>query len=237
MRRSTRRQQAFSLLEMLVVLAVGSVIIGICIGMSIQANRMWVTQQARISASRAGWRTVNRIARDLRMAMAPGAGGAFGKLEGRDGSKSMASVLPEGVRNALKPESYESVKVDDDTLVLPAAHVHDRDDAYRPGVVSYALKYDEAGCAVGILQRTATLGKSLQGDDAQETVISDQIVSLDFKYLDASGTWQAAWQRGDTMPRAIRVTVGALPKRPTGRLGFERFTTTVSLAGGTRIPR
>ena len=228
MRYSARRAKAFTLLEMLVVLAVGAIVVSICVTMTAQAQRFWADHQARIAAGRSAWQCLNRIARDVRMASADA------PVAGSDGRGALADALSEKALTRVEAGAIEGVTANDDTLALFTARATDYQGIRVPGQVRFALKRDGSGRVLGVVRQSAPPGVALA--DGYETIMSERVMSLDFQYLDAAGAWRPAWEDAATMPRAVRITVASVPERMSRRGDIQEFTTVVTLAGSARIP-
>jgi len=225
---SARRAQAFTLIEMLVVLVVGTAVVGLCITMTGQAQRFWVLHQSRLAAGRSAWQCLNRIARDVRTAS------AAGSVVGTNATGTMTDALSDELLNRVEPGELDGVDVDDDTLELSTGRAADFEGVHVPGRVRFAVKRDESGRVLGVVRQSAPPGVALE--NGYEWLMSECVVSLDFEYLDDSGAWQSTWRDGGETPRAVRITVAAVPDRIKRKYDIQRFTTVVTLAGSARIP-
>jgi hypothetical protein len=166
------------------------------------------------------------------MTLRPGRGRP---LEGTNASLRLLEALP---HTDQLPEDtkkmYEQERCQNDTLTFSTSRVRFGRSVY-PGVVDYRLKYDdETGEVVGLYRRHCTLDRDLK--DAQEELVSRYIISLDIEYQNAQGDWLAQWRASQELPRAVRLTVGTLPRlRTLKRPEMALSTTVVNLPAGRRI--
>lgn len=224
-----------SLIEALVVIGLVGVMSALGTRLLLSARDLWYHQQERAAAARAGWVWAHKIAREVRMGMAPGDLGGGAAWRGTDGGTTLFQALPKARRPEDVGEEFKDLRVDDDTIEFATARVRDSKQVMRPGVVRYALKRDADGRIVGLVRKAAA--RSDSAADAEGRLVTPDVISLDFQYLDAGGAWRNEWKSGETMPRAVRITVGAFVKKSRKVFDVMRFTTLVYMPVHSRIPR
>jgi prepilin-type N-terminal cleavage/methylation domain-containing protein len=223
------RQHAFTLLELLLVLALTSVLVGMSFQIANSANKVWQDQQKSTFASRAAWSWAHRVCRALRMALP--VGGTKERLQGVNESTSLYHAMPEDDDRDAFESDLASVPLADDKIRFVTASY---DDLSTPIVVEYAIGRDVKAGSKGIVRRAAPLGESL--DDALASEACVEAVSLDFEYLGVDGTWRNEW-KAPGFPQSVRVTVGVLDPKTKKIPKVIYYTTVVNLPTGTRVSR
>ncbi len=231
---SMRRQGGLTLIELLVGVVLTALIVGMCIKIVISVRDVWLEQQERSLAARTGWRLVHHLSRDLRMTLLASTPGADGQWRGTDGGTTLYEALHKGFRPDAMTEELKATAIDDDSIQFPIARARDNEQL-RPCVVQYTLKRAEEGHIAGVVRRVAPLGSPVS--DAEDVLLGEQVISLNLKYLTADGAWVNKWSDSSATPRAVRISVGALPPRAQGGFNVMHFTTLVYLPAGSRISR
>jgi len=233
MRKLRKRRHGFSLLEMIIVVAISALILGMAYRMIISSNRIWAEEEARNAANRAGWQWAIKASGQLRMAIPPAELGEGAQFAGRHKS----STLYEALRGRPGIEEFademRQVQVSEDIMRFPAVRVPGKGGKLVPGMCEYSLKRREDGLLVGAGHRSAPLGESL--DDQGLTLDGKDVVSLGFQYLTSEDNWVQEWSDAAALPRAVRISAATLVSPAGAKPQVSTFSTVVYLPGGRRI--
>ena len=228
--RTALPRSGFTLLELLLTVALTSLALGMATQVAIRSSRIWGARQEGTAAARSAWSLAHRLSRELRMALPPDQFGPEAAFVGEAGVSHAYHDLPGGeAEGAFAPEML-AVAFGDDRIRFAAWAFGEEP---TPISVEYSILRDEEGGSLGVARRSAPLGSPLEEADA--VLVARQVVSLEFEYLDAQGLWQREWSDAKSLPRAVRVRAGAL--RPNGGPLPELmdFSTTVYLPVGTKV--
>lgn len=206
-----RRSSGFSLIEVLIVVALLSVVTGMGFRLTRSAARLHRQQSASVLAFQQGRRALARIARELRGVMLLSGDERF-TFTATGGQAKCALPAAPGV-----PESMDrEVTVQNDRLRFTTAIAVRHAGGPGLGTVAYALQIKNNGNILG-LQRTASALAAEESTESQ--MLGTKVVELGFRFLTEpgeKGRWVDRWPADDKsppLPAAVRVTVGVI--RPT----------------------
>lgn len=234
-----RQSRGFSLLEMLVVLALLSVVSTMGIRLIIHAGRLNRKQAARVLAFQQGRSAVARIAREIRSAMRlPGKGQV--SLTGVNG-QAVCLLEPAMGGHEIEPRK---TTVEADTVRFATATAFHLRTGGGLGVVTYALELDKESQVRGLRRKAVRIGveeklaaAEAKAKDAEKQapvaeedpasakakaeaarpgrMLAKNIVELGFRYLTEpgpKGRWVNHWPPKDNLglPAAVRIKVGVV---------------------------
>jgi prepilin-type N-terminal cleavage/methylation domain-containing protein len=250
MRTARRREQGFTLLEIMVTAALTAIVVGMGFGVLTSAQQIAQQQQELSAVGRDGWSFVYKVSRELREAVPPSQLGEAAEWRGTSASAKLLDEVPTAGWPAVSIKEFEGrrLTVSKDTIRFCTLRVASPNQRPVPGMIEYSLQRDPKKNTINIVRRSAPAGVSL--DQGGKEVIREVIkpadadsslgfVSLGFQYLNAQGQWQAEWTDAKAMPRAVRVSVSTLV-RPSRRIKVpvvNDFSTLVYLPTDSRIPQ
>ncbi len=226
-----RRRQAMTLIEMLAVIALSAAIVGVATWILNTAKTIWLEEQLRVGAVRTAALWEHQFCKELRAALPPGSLEA--EWVGRDGSVSLLDSYPAQRFTEAARKDLAGKRLNDDSIRFATAQIRDTMGRIRPGVVEYRVVRNAETGTYGVTRKAAAELAALDG--AHEVLVARSVVSLDLQYLDEDGAWVSGWSRGDKMPRAVRITAGALSARTGMDPEPTYLTTEVHLPTGERI--
>jgi len=234
MRSRHRAQRGMTLMELMVAIALLSVVMTMAFKILSEANR-YVRRQREVSeAAQAGWQSVERICRDLAMALPSSEYGGKTEFASTDGVASLYDVIPKDYRLAELRSEQSRVKLAADSVRFPVTRLYSGEAVPVMGMVEYALERDSEGGILGLVRRTAPAGVPFE--EAEEKLVNKRAVSLDLEFAGADGQWQPVW-RSQEPPRTVRVKVGVLATWTRGRPQVMVFSTVVYPSAGMRISK
>jgi prepilin-type N-terminal cleavage/methylation domain-containing protein len=246
MRTARRREQGFTLLEIMVTAALTAIVVGMGFGVLTSAQQIAQQQQELSAVGRDGWSFVYKVSRELREAVPPSQLGEAADWRGTSASAKLLDEGPTAGWPAVSIKEFEGrrLTVSKDTIRFCTLRVASPNQRPAPGVIEYSLQRDEKKNVVNIMRRSAPAGVSLDKGEKEVIRPSDAasslgFVSLGFQYLDAQGQWQKEWSDAKAMPRAVRISVSTLV-RPSRRIKVpvvNDFSTLVYLPTDSRIPQ
>jgi prepilin-type N-terminal cleavage/methylation domain-containing protein len=244
-----RRDAGFTLIEIMLTVALTALVVGMGFGLLTAAQQIGQIQQEQSAASRDGWVFLYRLSRELREAIPPSQLGGEAEWSGAHASAKLLDTISTAGWPAVALQNFRESKesqwpVSNDTIRFCTLRVVSPGQPPTPGMIEYSLERDPKKNVVNIVRRAAPAGASL---DKAETVVygpsapdsSFGFVSLGFQYLDAQGQWRPEWKDTKTMPCAVRISVSTLV-RPSRRIKapvVNQYSTLVYLATGSRIPQ
>ena len=249
------RDAGFTLIEIMVTVALTAVVVGLGFGLLISAQQIAQIQQEQSAAGRDGWTFVYRLSRELREAMPPSQLGEGAEWRGASASKKLLDAVPIAGWPEASIKEFEDRQsqghqppVFSDTIRFCTLRVASPNQPPAPGIIEYslALKRDEKSKrdVNVIVRRSAPLGVSPDKFETEVIWPSDPdsslgFISLGFQYLDARDKWLSEWTDTKAMPRAVRVSVGTLvrPSRQIKVPVVNQYSTLVYLPTDSRIPQ
>lgn len=228
-----RRNSGFSLIEtmVVVVLTAGMVAMGTWVLKS--AQKVWVGEQLRVGSARAASLWEYQFCKELRASLPPSALGA--SWEGRNSSVRLLASYPAHRFTDAQRVELNSVRLEDDMIRFPTAQIRDLKGHVCPGIVQYRVERNERTGIYGIMRKAAPDMAGL--DSVKESLVARSVVSLDLQYQNAKGLWVSEWKTADAIPKAVRMTTGALPERAGVAPNVTYFSTELQLPYGERIEK
>ncbi len=242
---SRRRAAGFTLIEIVLTVALTAVVVGMGFGLLTAAQQIAQLQQEQSASGRDGWRFLYQLTRELREGMPPDQLGKEAEWSGASASAKLLDAISTTGWPDVSIKDFEGrrLTVSKDTIRFCTLRAVSPSQPPGPGVVEYSLERDPKKNMINIVRRV-TLAAS--PDKVETTMIEPSdpnssfgFISLAFEYLDAQGQWHPAWTDTKTMPRAVRVSVSTL-MRPTRRIKLpvvNQYSTLVYLPTGSRIPQ
>ncbi len=187
MRRSSQpRRAGFSLVEMLVVLAMLGVVSTVGIGAFVSITGSYRTTEKRMDLEGVAQRALASIGEDCSLLT----------------SSRLAGTALRGVRSMEDAARYGRVPLEDDHIVLPVSYRNPLEQRMERLSVAYAIDRSEA---------PARLVRTMQGGYGHETpsgateTIAIGVLSMRIDYFDGT-TWKENWS-AEQHPLQVRVSV------------------------------
>ncbi len=205
---NARRTRGFTLVELILVIAILGVLTTMGVVMFGRINHEWTVVKNRTELDATAEYAFGQIRQDLAAFVSPSLTGA--PLQGADATSTGAA--------------FPGQQLASDSLVIPLRGTSPEGDD-----VLAAAKYD-----VQVLGGTRTLTRSRAGLYGEEVpgepvTVAPGVVHFNVQFLDAEGNWQDSWDSASP-PSAVRVSlVVANPDRPERQVAREtQFAVRVS---------
>ncbi len=198
---SRNKASGFTLLELLVVLAILSVLSTIGVRAFTKMVTLWSDTSARMELDAKCDTIFDTMRQDMeRLASAQRTGHS---IQGVDRLETEQQV------NRHKPE--------DDSIVLPVRQRSQGTGSWEEFAVRYHINRD--GGSFGLMRTVGPNDGTVPADTSQ--LIDEQVIAMNIVYLDQNNVWQKEWTQAQ-LPAAVRVSLTvSLPNRPYDQIARE----------------
>lgn len=185
-RTSLRKHAGFSLVEMLVVLAMLSVVSTVGIGAFISITGSYRTTEKRMDLEGVAQRALESIGEDCSLLTA----------------SRLAGTALRGVRSMEDAARYGRVPLEDDHIVLPVSYQNPLEKRVERLSVAYAIDRETAPAR---LVRTMQGGYGHEAPGGATETVATGVLSMRIDYFDGN-VWQENWS-AEQHPVQVRVSV------------------------------
>lgn len=196
------RQQAFTLVELLIAMALITTVLSMAYGSYVATTRSAQACKSRIALTRKGRKALEQIARHIRCSYV---GSAFDVTEN---AKTEAGQTQAGSEIAVSYFSGDARAFNGEILRLVTTSGSAEDKSAADGLFEAVYKFDKRTGEL-TLGLARFVGTPRETGNRDWRVVADQIESIDLAFFNGEN-WMKRWVFEDekTLPRAVRIEIG-----------------------------